>query len=318
MPIVIYGKNGQVGAALAEQLGAGAVVFASGDYDFSDISIIRAALDGLNAKAVINAAAYTDVNKAETEENKAYKANAMIPAALAKYCLEKNIPFIHYSTDYVFPGEGNLPQKENAKTSPLNAYGRSKQAGEEKIKEIGGKYLILRTSWVYDSCRKNFLTTMLKLASERETLSVVDDQYGAPTYAPHLAKATVEILRKIGCGPSPHPNPLPGGEGSIGGLPGREEGDNLFPSGIYHLCGGGEVSWYGFATQIFKVAKGMGMPLKIQAVTPISAAEFSTTVIRPQNSRLDCTRVFETFGVKMPHWEESLKEALTCIVREAI
>jgi len=290
-PIVIYGKNGQVGAALAELLGRNAVVFASSEYDFSNIENVRNALKGIEPKAIINAAAYTDVNKAETEENQAHKANALIPEELAKYSLEKNIPFVHYSTDYVFSGEGNLPHKEDEATAPLNSYGRTKLAGEEKIKQVGGKYLIFRTSWVYDSCRRNFLTTMLKLGAERETLSIIDDQYGAPTYAPHLSKATLEILEKA--------------------LQKQE-----FPSGIYHLCGSGEVSWYGFSVEIFKEASKLGVVLKVQNVKPITSSEFPSPAERPKNSRLDCKLATKTFGVKLPNWQDGLNAALKLIIQE--
>jgi len=296
--IVIYGQNGQLGAALASILKNRAVVFASSEYDFSNIENIRNALKGIDAEAVINAAAYTDVNKAQSEENQAYKANALIPEALAKYCFEKKITFVHYSTDYVFSGDGNLPNKENQATAPLNVYGVTKLAGEEIIKHIGGKYLIFRTSWVYDSSRKNFLTTMLKLGAQRETLRVVADQYGAPTYAPHLAAATLEILHKL-----PINSPFTKGEAG-------------FPSGVYNLCGGGEVSWHGFAVAIFKQARNLGITLKIQDVIPITSDEFVTPAKRPKNSRLDCKLAEKTFNVKLPDWQDGLNEALNLIVGE--
>lgn len=283
-PIIIYGKTGQLASALAEILGLDAIIFASTEYDFSNIENVRKALGGIKAKVIINATAYTDVNKAESEEDAAYKANALIPEALAKYCLEKDMVFIHYSTDYVFAGDGDKPHTESAPTSPLNAYGRTKLAGEEKIKQIGGKYLIFRTSWVYDHSRKNFLTTMLKLGTERETLSIVSDQFGAPTYAPHLAAATLEILQKA-------------------------SDSSIFPSGIYHLCNSGSTCWHGFAVEIFKEAKANNIPLKVTEVKAISANEFPTPAKRPQNSRLDCSLAQKTFGVEMPLWQDGLKES---------
>lgn len=290
-PIVIYGKNGQVASSLAQILKEEAVVFASTEYDFSNVENIRQALKNINAKAIINATAYTDVNKAEAEEDAAFKANALIPEALAIYALEKDIPFVHYSTDYVFPGDGDVPYKETDATAPLNAYGRTKLAGEQKIVAIGGKYLIFRTSWVYDHKGKNFLNTMLKLGAEREQLSIVSDQFGAPTYAPHLAKATLEILDSS--------------------LSRWERGaNNTSPSGIYHLCNSGCTSWHGFANQIFKQAHAFGIALKVNEVKPISSTEFPTPAKRPFNSRLDCTLASKTFGVTMPGWEEGLSECM--------
>lgn len=289
--IVVYGQNGQLGNALAKILQDNAVVFASREYDFSNLENIQQALKNIDAKVIINATAYTDVNKAETDEEAAFKANALIPEALAKYCKQEVIPFIHYSTDYVFPGVGEKPQNEDTQTSPLNAYGRTKLAGEEKIIAVGGKYLIFRTSWVYNHSHKNFFTTMLKLAAERESLSVVRDQYGAPTYAAHLAKATLEILRYC------------------------EQLNGKFPSGIYHLCNSGVTSWHGFAEAIFEEAKNAGITLKVKEVKAIPADDFPTPAKRPHNSLLDCSRVYNVFGVKMPDWQDGLKE---CIVLLAL
>lgn len=284
--IVIYGKNGQLGTALAKILQDKAVVFASSEYDFSSLENIQEALKNINVKAIINATAYTDVNKAETDEDLAFKANALIPEALAKYCKDKDILFIHYSTDYVFPGDGKNPQNEDTPTSPLNAYGRTKLAGEEKIIAVGGKYLIFRTSWVYNHSHKNFFTTMLKLGAEREALSVVSDQYGAPTYAPHLAKATIEIISHC------------------------EQLNGKFPSGIYHLCNSGVTSWHGFAEAIFEEAKKVGIELKVNEVKAIGADEFPTPAKRPHNSRLDCSRVCDVFSIKMPDWKDGLEECV--------
>lgn len=287
-PVVIYGKNGQVGTALKAILGDGAIVFASSDYDFSELGNIQNALNGISPKAVINAAAYTDVNKAESEEEAALKGNALVPEALAKYCKARDIPFITYSTDYVFPGNSNVPQKEGDATAPLNAYGRSKLVGEQKVAAVGGKYIILRTSWVYDHSHKNFFVTMMKLGAERESLSIVGDQLGAPTYAPHLAAATVEILNKV-------------------------YNAVQFPSGIYHLCNSGFTSWHGFASAIFEELRGAGFALKVQDVKVISSDEFPTPARRPLNSRLDCSLALKTFGVKMPDWGDGLKECVAAL-----
>lgn len=292
-PIVIYGKNGQVASALAAELKENAAIFASTEFDFSEIKNIHSALKEINAKAIINATAYTDVNKAEVEEDLAYKANALIPRALAQYALEKDIPLVHYSTDYVFDGKGEEAQPEETKTAPLNAYGRTKLAGEKEIKKIGGKYLIFRTSWVYDHKGKNFLNTMLKLGTEREQLSVVADQFGAPTYAPHLANATLEILDSS----------LSHWERA-----GVRVTNETFPRGIYHLCNSGFTSWHGFAEEIFRQARKRGIELKVIDVKPISSNDFPTPAKRPQNSRLDCSLASEKFGVTMPNWKEGVEE----------
>ncbi len=286
---IIYGKTGQLASALAHELQDKAVIFASTEYDFSNIENIKHALENIDAGAIINATAYTDVNKAETEEDAAYKANALIPEALALYAREKNIPFIHYSTDYVFSGESDEPHKESELPAPLNAYGRTKLAGEKKVAAIGGKYLIFRTSWVYDHKGKNFLNTMLKFAKERESLSVVSDQFGAPTYAAHLAKATINILNNL------------------------EE--NNFPSGIYHLCNSGFTSWHGFAEEIFKIARKNGIELKVNEVKPISASEFPTPAKRPANSMMDCSLVSKTFGITMPDWKDGVRECMGKIIK---
>ncbi len=291
--IVIYGKNGQLASALAENAHASAIVFPSSEYDFSNIENIKQALGPINASVIINATAYTDVNKAEIEEDLAYKANALIPAALAQYCLENDMLFIHYSTDYVFAGTGDKPHKETDPVAPLNAYGRTKLAGEEKIKQIGGKYIIFRTSWVYDHVRKNFLTAMLKLAAQNETMRVINDQFGAPTYAPHLAKASLLIIDKI-----------------------LQQGN--FLSGVYHLCNSGKTSWYGFAMAIFKQAQENGIALKVQQTLPISSDEFVTPAKRPNNSRLDCTAIEQAFNVIMPAWEDGLKEAMGKLVDDSL
>ena len=298
--IVVYGKNGQLGTALAKVLGEDAVIFANSEHDFSLIQNIKNALEAVDIKAVINATAYTNVNKAEEEEELANKANCEIPKAMAGYCKERDVPFIHFSTDYVFPGEGDKPYKEDDKTSPLNAYGRSKLAGEEAVAEIGGKYLIFRTSWVYNATHPNFLNTMLKLGADREELSIVADQFGAPSYAPHLAMATKEIIDSPEF-QRPSPQPSPEGRGGSGD----------FPSGIYHMCGAGETSWHGFASAIFDAARTNGATLKIKEVKPISSEEFPTPAKRPKNSRLDCSKLRKTFDVSMPSWEDGLKECFS-------
>jgi len=280
---IVIGKNGQLAQAFKYLLGDKAVYFSHSDLDFTDIEKIRETLSKYNAEAIINTCAYTAVDKAEEEEDKARKANALLPKAIATYCKNADIPFIHYSTDYVFSGQGDGPYNEGDKTSPINIYGKTKLEGERSVIETGGKYLIFRTSWVYDGYNKNFFCTMMRLGKEREELSVVDDQIGAPTYAPALAKRTLEALNNI-------------------------QGE--FPSGVYHLCGAGQTSWYGFASKIFEKAKKQGIQLKIHKINPIPSSSYPTPAKRPLNSRLNCSKAESVLKIKMPNWQISLEEAI--------
>jgi dTDP-4-dehydrorhamnose reductase len=243
--IAILGANGQVGRALVEQLGAHVCIpLTRLVADLARPTSVVAALRHYQPQAVINAAAYTQVDQAEKEESVAATINAEAPRLIAQWCAGAGVPMIHYSTDYVFSGEGETPWREDDRTGPLSAYGRSKLAGERAIVEAGGRHLIFRTSWVYDETGKNFLRTMLRLGAERETLRVVADQFGAPTYAGHLANATIEAL-------------------------GNALKSTQFPSGIYHLANRGETTWHGFATAIFVAARERGRQLAVTRVEPI-------------------------------------------------
>jgi dTDP-4-dehydrorhamnose reductase len=293
-PIVIYGKNGQIGSALSALAGKAAIVIASSEADFSDYSNVAAILDKIGPKAVINATAYTNVDKAESDEVAAYKANVLIPKSLTSYCKTKDIPFVHYSTDYVFDGSGVLPHKEYDATNPLNVYGKTKLAGEVTVQEVGGKYLIFRTSWVYDASHKNFLTTMLRLGAEREELSIVSDQIGAPTYAADIAAATLKVINDL--------------DPAI-----RMRGERLvvdFPSGVYNLCNAGEVSWYGYAEAIFEMVRRKNLPLKVKKINPIASEDYPTPAKRPKNSRLDCTKAKTILKIELPDWRESLEKCM--------
>lgn len=284
--VVVLGSDGQIGRALASVLQGRAVLLPREQADFAQPETVIAALEKAGAvDAVINAAAYTQVDKAESEEAAAYTANADAPGRVAAWCAARNIPMVHYSTDYVFDGSGEAPKRETDATGPLNAYGRTKLAGEEAVAAAQGKYLIFRTSWVYDAEGANFLNTMLRLGNERESLSVVSDQHGAPSYAGHLAAATVRCLDKAA-------------------------GIQPFPSGVYHFVNTGETSWHGFATAIFAAAMNLGIPLKIKTVEPIAASAYPTPAKRPSNSRLNCAKLHTVFGERLPHWEQGLAEAL--------
>lgn len=323
--ILILGANGQVGRALNMLAEGDVVALTRAEADLSKPQSLRGVIDSIQPDVILNAAAYTAVDKAEEEEALATVINGEAPGVLAEIAVKRNIPLVHYSTDYVFNGSGDKPWREDDKTAPLNAYGRSKLAGEQAIEAAGGKYLIFRISWVYDAYGKNFLNTMLRLGKDRETLKVVDDQFGAPCYAPHIAAATLQAVEQLtspsGRGrnalgvsgegrsepASPHPrikygagsNPLPEGEGI---------------SGIYHIANAGETSWHGFATAIFDEARKKGIELSVKDVLPIPASEYPTPAKRPANSRMDCGKFRETFGITLPVWQEGLKAAIAEVI----
>lgn len=276
-PLLVIGAGGQVGSALLEI--ADNVIGMTREE--CNLETLNEFSKKIIPAAIINAAAYTAVDKAEEEESVAHQVNARAPEILAAFCNAMDIPFVHYSTDYVFDGTGKTPWKETDIPNPLSAYGRTKLEGEKRIAALGGKYLIFRTSWVYDESGKNFVNTMLRLGAERDELRVVSDQWGAPTYARHLAQATLTALENAQKAPR-------------------------FPSGIYHLCGGGETNWQQFARQIFELAK---LP-KSPKIHGIPSSEYPTPSKRPMNSRLDCSKALHVLGVKLPAWELGLKECL--------
>lgn len=278
--ILIFGANGQVGGALARTLGPDAVALGREGADLSRPETLPSVLDRHRPQIVINAAAHTYVDKAESERELAFALNAQAPGVMTRWCRDHGVPFVHYSTDYVFDGTGDIPWTEENAPHPLNVYGESKRAGEEAVREAGGAFLIFRTTWVYDARGKNFLTTMLRLGREKEELRVVADQQGAPTYAPHLAEATLEALA--------HARALPS-----------------FPSGIYHLCHADETSWYGFAEAIFDAARAHES-LAVRRVIPITTLEFPTPACRPLNSRLNCDKAARVLSVRLPSWQEGL------------
>ncbi|MEI7668527.1 MAG: dTDP-4-dehydrorhamnose reductase [Pseudomonadota bacterium] len=283
-PLIVIGATGQLARAI-HHFDENVILLGRNVVDLSHPSKVTEILEEYNPKAVINAAAYTNVDKAEIEEKLAHIINADAPTAMAIYCAQKNIPFIHFSTDYVFSGKGEEAWKENDIPCPLNAYGRSKLAGEEAIAHIGGKYMIFRTSWLYDARGKNFLNTIIRLAFEREELSIINDQFGAPTFAGNLAEKSLEALAKA---------------------MEMEE----FSSGIYHLCNEGVTSWFGFASAIFEHIKQNSKAIKLQKIHAIPATDYPLPAKRPYNSRLDCSKIEEIFNIKMPHWKKALTECL--------
>ncbi len=268
---------------------------------------LRAKLEDYAPAAILNASAYTAVDKAESEPALAYAVNAESVGILAEYCKARDIPLLHYSTDYVFNGSGNALWKEEDATAPLNIYGQSKREGEQRILASGCKHLILRTSWVYDAEGANFLNTMLRLGRERETLSIVADQHGAPTFAPHLAEASLRALFHLT--PSLR---VPAKQSSypLAGAWIASASPRNDAWGIYHLCHGGETTWHGFAEAIFAAARAHGEVLKVREVMPIPSEAYPTPAQRPKNSRLDCAKAKTTFGLSLPAWQEGLKACM--------
>lgn len=236
---------------------------------------------------IFNCAAYTAVDRAETEQNLADRLNRHIPSLLAKEARKLGSLLVHFSTDYVFDGAGTHFRDETAQTSPLSVYGKTKLEGEHAIQESGAKHLIFRTSWVFSEHGHNFVKTMLKLGSERKLLKIVDDQIGGPTSAQFLAKASIAAAEK-----------------SI-------EEPNLF--GLYHLCNSNITSWFTFALKIFEEAKKIGYLLRIEDVLPIATAEYPTAAQRPLNSRLDCGKFERSFGIKRPNWQDELGQTLSLL-----
>jgi dTDP-4-dehydrorhamnose reductase len=284
--ILLFGKDGQLGRALVPLLAqvnqvTSNEVIALGrvDADFAEAdaydSPVRTAIRDVRPGLIVNAAAYTAVDKAESEPDLAMRINAVSVGALGEAAAEIGARVLHYSTDYVFDGAKQTPYVETDATGPLNVYGESKLAGEDALLGSGAEALILRTSWVYAASGSNFVQTMLRLGSQPADLRIVDDQVGAPTSAEDLAVATVEILQKW-------------------------HGER----GVFHVTASGSVSWAGFAREIFLQA---GLSVN---VVPISTSEYPTAAQRPRNSRLDCTKAAAQFGVTLPDWRDGLRQVL--------
>lgn len=287
MKILLFGKIGQVGWELDRSLQplGDVVTLDLGDVDFSDPESLRQVVRDINPDVICNAVAYTAVDKAEDEEDLAMKINGVAPGVLAEEALKLNALLVHYSTDYVFDGTKASPYAETDKPNPINAYGRTKLAGELVIQSSGCNYLILRTSWVYASRANNFMLTMLKLAQEREELSIVADQIGAPTSARLIADTTILCLQQAL----------------------KEKHESVFSSDLYHLTASGKTSWHGFTEEIVKLASNCPeVPLTIQSIKAIPTSDYPTPAIRPMNSQLELTKLEEAFAIKMPDWKVSL------------
>ncbi len=295
--ILLTGATGQVGWELARALvPLAGVVISPGrtELDLAKPETLAAAVDAAQPDVIINAAAYTAVDKAESDAAVAQSVNADAPLELAKSARKRNALLIHYSTDYVFDGRKEGEYAEDDTPNPLSVYGRTKLAGDMAIRESGADHLIFRTSWVYAARGRNFLLTMLRLATEREELRIVDDQCGAPTWSRLIAVSTVLALRQD--------------------LASREQGK--FDSAVINLATGGAVTWFGFASAIIAAARAHGMPMKCREVLPITTADYPLPAQRPANSRLACARLAKRYGVQLPEWNRCMNLCLAEVIAD--
>lgn len=298
MKILLFGKGGQVGWELQRSLAPlgelVALEFDSTDYcgDFTHLAGLADTVRQVRPDVIVNAAAHTAVDKAESEPELVHTINALAPGVLADEAEKLGAWLIHYSTDYVFNGSGTTPWKETDATGPLGVYGQTKLEGEQAVARCA-RHLIFRTSWVYAARGANFAKTMLRLAKEREELKVIADQIGAPTGAELLADVTAHAIRAV-----------------------RTRPDGLKLAGLYHLAAAGETSWHGYAQFVIEEASVLGETLKVSPdrILPITTADYPTPAKRPANSRLDTTKLQTTFGLHLPDWEDGVRRALTEIL----
>ena len=297
MKILLFGKNGQVGWELQRSLAPlgelialdhdGAPGFSG---DFAHPESLAATVRAVAPDLIVNAAAHTAVDKAESEPDFARALNALAPGVLAREAAALGALLVHYSTDYVFDGSGSAPWVEDAPTGPLSVYGATKREGEELIRQSGCRHLIFRTSWVYAARGGNFAKTMLKLAAQRDALTIIDDQHGAPTGAELLADVTAHAARMTLANPD--------------------------LAGTYHLAAGGETTWHGYARHVIEFARAKGQPIKVapDAIRPVPTSAFPTPAKRPANSRLDTRKLQQAFGFVLPAWQRGVERMLNEIL----
>lgn len=297
MKILLLGKNGQVGWELQRSLATLGELIACdfdspGDLkaDFSQPASLLPLLHRAQPTVIVNSAAHTAVDKAESEPELARSINAAAPGVLAGWCAAAGALLVHYSSDYVFDGSGSTPRDESAPTAPLSVYGSTKLEGEELIRGSGCRHLILRTSWVYAARGGNFARTMLKLAAERDQLKVISDQIGAPTGAELLADVTAHAVRALQWQPQ--------------------------LAGSYHCVAGGQTSWHGYARHVIEWARAHGQALKVapEDIIETATSDYPTPAQRPLNSRLDTRKLQAAFGLKLPHWQTGVERTLAEIL----
>jgi dTDP-4-dehydrorhamnose reductase len=294
MRILLLGCKGQVGWELQRSLAPlGELVACDFDTpgeakaDFSDPAALAALVRRVQPQLIVNAAAHTAVDKAEGEPEFARTLNATAPGVLAREAAASGALLVHYSTDYVFDGSGSAPRDEDAPAAPLSVYGRTKREGEELVRASGCHHLVLRTSWVYAARGGNFARTMLRLAAERDSLNVIDDQIGAPTGAELLADVTAHAARRVLAEPA--------------------------LAGTYHCVAGGETSWFDYARFVIEWARAHGQPVRVapEGVRPIPTRAYPTPAARPLNSRLSTRKLQQAFGLTLPHWQAGVARMLT-------
>ena len=293
MNILLLGKNGQLGWELQRSLAPLGRVTALDRHgadglcgDLADLDGLAATVRAVEPQVIVNAAAYTAVDRAESEPDQAARINAQAPAVLARAAAASGALLVHYGTDYVFDGSGQTPWQEDDATGPLNAYGRTKRAGEQAIVQAGCAHLILRTSWVYAARGGNFAKTMLRLAREREQLTVIDDQWGAPTGAELIADVSAHAIAQVLRAPD--------------------------KAGLYHLAAAGETTWFSYANHVLAQARQAQPAIEFKAteVVPVATSHFPTPARRPHNSRLDTRKLRAAFGLALPPWQDGVNRML--------
>ena len=297
--ILITGTDGQVGFELTRTLAPLGVIKAlvRADLDLGDADALRALLDAEQPDIIVNPAAYTAVDKAESDVEAAYAVNERAPAVMAQWAAAHGAFMVHYSTDYVFEGSGETPYVEDDAVAPQSVYGASKEKGEQAVRATLPEHFIFRTSWVFGAYGANFLKTMLRLMQERETLNVVADQIGAPTSAALLADVTSHVVRDTWQ---------------------KRQLNESVDYGTYHLVAGGETSWHGYAQYVGQLAQAAGVPLKVtpEAIGAIPSSAYPTPAKRPLNSRLNTEKLQNTFGLRLPDWQEGVRRVFQLITQD--
>lgn len=298
MKILLTGRSGQVGFELRRALACLGEVWAVGqsECDLTRVQQIRELVRTVKPDVIINPAAYTAVDKAETDAVRAQATNAVAPGILGEEAVKLGAWVVHYSTDYVFDGCKQGAYLEDDCTNPQNMYGRTKRDGELALQASGARHLLFRTSWVVGAQGSNFAKTILRLALERDSLNVVSDQHGVPTSAALIADVTAQLVRQC-----------------------RREGDEAFPYGLYHLVADGETTWYDYARFVVSEARATGKPLRLSpdAIQAISSSDYSTAAKRPTNSRLDSTKLRRTFQLALPDWQSGVRHILQQVLAKS-